>query len=423
METVPRPIRLATLKLAVGQAVASASIPLNATLGAVVAGHLAHSTALSGTAVGIAMLAGILSLAVAPRIGDRVGRRPLLGVGFALLGSGAAIDGVAVAVGSYALFVAGTIVFGLGAAMAQLCRSAAADLYPIALRGKGVGAVASAGAFGAVAGPLLSAGAAAAGVAVGIERSVTPWFVLPVTCAIAAALVLSIRPDPKEVATQIATYFPDEPPPPPDRPRPRAVLLGLAPVRRAIAAASLCHGAMVGVMGVTAVALEQQGVSGSGTALLMSAHFIGMFALAVPIGAVADRYGRRRVICGGAVICAVGAIGTGLTIGTPFLPVFFFLLGFGWCGAFVGGTSAIADVTQPSERVRVVAVNDLGMNVGAGSAVLLAGHLLDAYGFATVGVVGMALATIAAVSTIGMGERTPGRYAASPPLLIEPETA
>ncbi len=417
----PATIRRATMKLAFGQAVASASIPLNATLGSIIVGHLSHSTALSGTAVGAAMLAGVLALIFAPRIGDDRGRRPLLITGFTLLGTGATIDGVAVIVGSYALFMVGCVVFGLGAAMAQLCRSSAADLYPVQLRGKGVGAVASAGAVGAVAGPLLATGAAAAGALGGIDRDVTPWFVLPLICAAAVFVILTLRPDPKEIASRIVDYFPDAAPPPPlEPPRPRAELLSLPPARKAIRAASLCHGAMVGVMGVTAVALNKAGDGSATIALLMSAHFIGMFALAVPIGGLADRFGRQRTILVGACVCGVGAIGTALSISSPLLPFFFFLLGLGWCGAFVAGTSMIADVTRPNERVRVVAVNDLGMNLTAGVAVLAAGPLLASVGFTTVGICGAVLASIAAVGMLGLREEKPGTYTSTAPAKSDP---
>jgi len=47
--------------------------------------------------------------------------------------------------------------------------------------------------------------------------------------------------------------------------------------------------------------------------LLMAAHFVGMFALAYPVGMLADRIGRRRTSLLGLGACAVGAFGTAAT--------------------------------------------------------------------------------------------------------------
>jgi len=88
----------------------------------------------------------------------------------------------------------------------------------------------------------------------------------------------------------------------------------------------------------------------------MSAHFIGMFAFAAPIGLAADRYGRRAVILVGAVVCATGAITTPLTVGSVLVAPCFLLLGLGWCGSFVAGTTILADVARADERGRLVTI-------------------------------------------------------------------
>ena len=51
---------------------------------------------------------------------------------------------------------------------------------------------------------------------------------------------------------------------------------------------------MVGVMAITAVELGDEGWADWQVQLLMAAHFVGMFALAYPVGMLADRIGRRR---------------------------------------------------------------------------------------------------------------------------------
>src|SRR6478736_6321617 len=141
-------------------------------------------------------------------VSDRHGRRPALAGGFTLLALGAGVIGVAVAVGSYALLMAGAIVFGLGAQPALMGRAAAADLYPSALRARGVGLVASAGVFGAISGPLLASGAVALGPLVGAGSHAPPWLAAIPTCLVAAAVIWSIRPDPKAVAADLGAWWP-----------------------------------------------------------------------------------------------------------------------------------------------------------------------------------------------------------------------
>ena len=51
---------------------------------------------------------------------------------------------------------------------------------------------------------------------------------------------------------------------------------------------------MVGVMAITSVELGDHGWADWQVQLLMAAHFVGMFALAYPVGLLADRIGRRR---------------------------------------------------------------------------------------------------------------------------------
>lgn len=387
LDDVPGELRRSTLRLTGAQVVVSATIPLNAAIGATEAVHLSHHAALSGTSVGFAMLASVGSLFVLGRVADRLGRRPVLAIGLSLLGLGCAITGVAVAIEAYALFVVGAIVFGLGSGPSMLCRAAAADLYPAALRGRGVGIVASGGAIGAAGGPLLAAAVEELGGTLGLRPTSIPFLTAPLGILIALALVLRMRSDPKAVASDLRRFYPMlpvEPPPPP--PRPRAVLAALPPARAAIVAAALAQAAMVGVMANTSPILRDDGWGAGGIGLLMAAHFIGMFALSVPVGRVADRIGRRSTIAWGVVICAIGAAGTVLFAHTLVIVPFFFLLGLGWSGTFVAGTSALADVTTASERGTLTSANDMLVYIAGGTASIGGGFVAAGLGFPALGI-------------------------------------
>lgn len=405
-------VRRSTVRLAFGQAVVSATIPLGATFGTIEARHLSHHVGLAGSVVAAQLLAGAAALVVAGRVSDRYGRRPALAGGFTLLALGAGVIGSAVAVGSYALLMAGAIVFGLGAQPALMGRAAAADLYPSALRARGVGLVASAGVFGAISGPLLASGAVALGPLVGVGAHAPPWLAAMPICLAAAAVIWSIRPDPKAVAADLEQWWPGmvDPPVAGLVARTRRELLALAPARRALLAAVAAQITMLGVMSVTAAELDRRGSGDVVINLLMSAHFVGMFAFAAPIGLAADRYGRRAVILVGAVVCAVGAVTTPLTVGSVLVAPCFLLLGLGWCGSFVAGTTILADVARADERGRLVSTNDLCVAAAGGVAALAAGPLLSSIGFVGVGIIAAGISLTGLLIGAGIPERAPGVY-------------
>lgn len=412
---VPRELVRATARLAGAQVFVSASLPLNATVGAVAAKELSGHEGLAGTSVGIAFLFSMMSLYVVTNVARNVGRKPVLLAGLALLGLGALISGLAIWAGSYALFVVGTAVFGSGQGPAVMGRAAAADLYPPMLRGRGVGTVATAGAIGAVVGPLIAIAAGGGASVLGIARDAGPFLAVPVLGLLALWLIASLHPDPRDVASDLRRWYralPAIPEPPP--PRPRAQLIRLPTARVAITATAAAQAAMVGVMSITAVELGDSGWSDWQVQLLMAAHFIGMFALAYPVGMLVDRVGRRRTSLLGVAVCGVGSFGSAVAGSSPLITPFFFLLGLGWACCFVAGTTMLADITSPRERGVLTASNDLIVAFFAAVSSLTAGALLSGAGFWSVGVVFGVLLVVAVPGLLRMQEPTVGTYTDPP---------
>jgi MFS family permease len=409
---IPRRISQWTLRLACGQAATSAAIPLNASVGAVATAELSHHASMAGTSVGVAMLSSVTALFVAGRVSDRHGRRPVLIGGLTLLTVGAILCAFAIFTSSYWLLVAGTIVFGCGQGPAMMHRAAAADLYPIEQRAHGVGLVASAGAIGSIIGPLLGSGLVLIAVAFGIKEAAAPWFLVPLTAIPAILLVRSITVDPRDVAQHLDEYFPGAPPEPEHgEPRSRRELLALRPARAAITSAALIQAAMVGVMGVTAVVLHRNGMSTAVVGLFISAHFLGMFGLAAPLGKLTDRMGRRRMVLAGVAVTGIGATGTSLLGSSVLILPFFFLLGLGWCASWVAGTTILADVTTPQERGRLTASNDQIVALCGATAVISAGFVLDRFGFPAVGLTLTALLVLGVIPMLRLKEPQIGVYA------------
>src|SRR3954449_2425699 len=226
---VPREIARSTLRLAGSQIFVSATIPLNATVGAVAAKDLSGHEGLAGLSVGLAFAFSMLSLFVVGSIASPLGRKPVVLAGLSLLCAGAFLCGLAIWAGSFALLVVGTAIFGCGQGPALLSRAAAADLYPPMLRGRGVGTVATAGAIGAVVGPLLAIAAGGGAGELGIVRSAGPFLAVPLLGIVAVWLIARMHPDPREVASDLTRWYrklPALPEPPPPRPRGELIRLG-----------------------------------------------------------------------------------------------------------------------------------------------------------------------------------------------------
>ena len=180
-----------------------------------------------------------------------------------------------------------------------------------------------------------------------------------------------IRATSRPISRRWYRNLPPIPEPPP--PRPRAQLLRLGPARAAITATALAQAAMVGVMSITSVELGDHGWADWQVQLLMAAHFVGMFALAYPVGPAGRPHrppphepARPRPSARSARSARP------LTGASPLITPFFFLLGLGWAGCFVAGTSILADITSPRERGVLTASNDLIVAVLRGRGVALA---------------------------------------------------
>ena len=213
------------------------------------------------------------------------------------------------------------------------------------------------------------------------------------------------------MASDLRRWYPKiEPIPEPPPPRPRNRLVRLGPAKAAIAATGLVQAAMVGVMSITSVELGDNGWADWQVQLLMSAHFVGMFALAYPVGLLVDRLGRRRTSLLGIAVCGVGAFGCAVAGATPLITPFFFLLGLGWSGCFVAGTSVMADITSPAERGVLTATNDLIVAGCAAVASLSAGGILSGAGYWAVGALFGSLLLLAVPGLLRLQEPTVGTY-------------
>jgi MFS family permease len=306
---------------------------------------------------GLPSAAGVLGTALgalmAGRLTARHGRRHALltGYGSATLGALIALTGGIA--GSLTVLLIGQMMLGLGNGAAQLSRYLAADLYPDSRKGFALSSVIWAGTVGALTGPLLIAPTAHVATTLGLPQLTGPILFAAIAAGCAALATLLLPAEETVVSTRVKAAVPWQ------------------AIRLPVVAMVAAQVTMVAVMTMTPPQLHHLGHSLDVVGWILSAHIIGMFALAPLSGRFADRFGGRVTIACGMVVLVVS---TGLAVAWPTshtsgLPISLFLLGYGWNLMFVGGSSILSRVLPAGSQGSIDAViwgSSVFASVGAG---------------------------------------------------------
>ncbi|QXV56687.1 MFS transporter [Amycolatopsis sp. TNS106] len=324
----------------------------------------------------------------------RYGRRLVLVLMYGAAVAGALISFAGVLGGSVLALVAGMPLIGFGNSGAQLSRYTAADLSPEHRKGFALSTMVWAGTVGAVAGPALIAPAAARAEAADLPALSGP---IAAGALVVAIAVIAVATLPRGLTA------PAEGVPRRERMSVRNPVI-LGPLV-AMVGAQL---AMVAVMTMTPVQLHQHGQGLDVVGWVLSAHLVGMFALAPLSGWIADRWGGRAAIFGGIGTLTVAAV---TAIGAPDshhvgIPVAMFLLGYGWNLVFVGGSSMLSRDLPPAQRTRAQGTVDAFVWGTSAAASLLAGQLFGLGGYVLVAVAG-GLCALVPLAVIGRRTAVP----------------
>jgi MFS family permease len=280
-------------------------------------GGLPPTAGVAGTGLGAIVLSRVMS---------RYDRRAGLLAGYATALAGAVLAIAAVASPRIWLLVLGMVLLGLGNAGAQLSRYAAADLYPPDRRGTAIGSLIWAGAVGAVGGPLLLMPAQRAAAALGWTPMTGP-FVLAALATVGALLGSLAAPRARHTSAPAADRTP---------------VFRSASVRSAAATMVTAQVVMVAVMTAAPLSMHEHGHDLAAIGTMLSAHTLGMFALAPLSGRLVDRVGSRAVMVAGLAALAGSAAFVATSPDGFSLIAALFLLGYGWNLSIVGGSGALA---------------------------------------------------------------------------------
>jgi MFS family permease len=335
-----------------------------------------NAAVVAGTAFG-ALYLGVL-------IGKK-GQRSSLIIVYTLAVLGGLLGFLGGIMSSLTILLPGLVLVGIGNGAAGLVRYTAAELYPANRKAFALSIIVWAGTIGAIAGPALLAPAAASARFIGApEYSGAIGFAALLS---AIALIAS--------TTMPRAAFPAEGP---KRP-PLTLARVLTALRRRevfvpLVSMTAAHMTMVAVMTMTPLQLHRQGHGLDVVGYVLSAHMIGMFALAPLSGKIADRLGGRLTIIAGVGVLVVAAVTVvaAPTAHTTGLPLALFLLGYGWNLVFVGSSALLSRDLADDERTQLQGVIDALVWSASGLGGIIAGGLFGIGGYALVAVIAAVLA-------------------------------
>ncbi|MEV1144268.1 MFS transporter, partial [Micromonospora sp. NPDC049799] len=180
----------------------------------------------------------------------------------------------------------------------------------------------------------------------------------------------------------------------------------LPAARLGIAAVAVGHVVMVAVMSMTPVRLgESHGDADvlRVVGIVLSLHIAGMYALSPVVGWLTDRLGRRPVILGGVgLLLAACAVAGTAGHDTPLLSLGLVLLGLGWSGTMVAGSTLLSEAVPAAIRPSVQGLSDLTMGLAGAGAAAASGFVMRAAGYPVLTL----LAAIAVVPLVALALRS-----------------
>ncbi|SCL57657.1 MFS transporter [Micromonospora chersina] len=404
-----RTVRLLFLTQIIGGIGVTIGISVGALLAARVAGTALAGVAQSAGVVGAALLAVPVTRIMAAR-----GRRPGLVTAYLVGAVGGVLVVVSTVLHLVPLLFLGMLLFGGGTAANLQARYTAVDLAEPARRGRQLSLVVWATTIGAVAAPNFAALADATTRGWGLPALAGPFAFSAAAFVLAAAvLAVLLRPDPLLTARRLAAESPADPGAAPGSSARRrggmvaawGTVRDRPAARLGIAAVAVGHLVMVAVMSMTPVRLGESHSDADVlrvVGIVLSLHIAGMYALSPLVGWLTDRLGRRPVILGGvALLLAACAVAGTAGHHTPLLSVGLALLGLGWSGTMVAGSTLLSESVPTADRPGVQGLSDLVMGLAGAGAAAASGFVMRAAGYPTLTL----LAAIAVVPLVALALR------------------
>ena len=397
-DPTPALIRRNTIYLALAQMFVGTGTLFTGSMGPLMIESLLGSPLLVGLSTAVVAGSRFIASYSFGLVTDRFGRRSGLFLGLGLGLAGALVIGTAMQARWFPGVITGMVIFSMGMNGVQQLRLAAAEMYPPSRRAVIIGFMLTGSLVGVVMAPLTISLTFSFAPLLGLGDLAMPWFIFPALIVPALVLVTRVRPDPREIAADLTRYFPSYVPPvsqvatdgAPFGPREF-----FADAQRRIAAVTMlfAQATMSMAMITVPIQLHHHGLELPAVALSISIHVGGMFGPSIPMGKLADRFGRGPVLIAGAFIEAIGAGITTFTSDHASITFGVFLVGVGWCAANVASSAMVIDSAPAHARGRAVGLLDT-FTVAGLFLPLSVGVLISVWGLQLAGSVAMVLAIL-----------------------------
>jgi MFS family permease len=390
----PRISRRITTTLFASQSLARAAFLACGTVSALVGIQLGGDAAWAGVPSAVLLLAGAFAALAVGVTTDRIGRRKGLALGFGVGVVGMGVAAGAIVADTLPLFLGGLVLMGVASAAVQLGRFAVAEVHPPERRGRAISNVVIGGAIGSVVGPLIVGASGQWAERAGVNELAGPYLAaLIILAAAALAILIWLRPDPRDVGRKMAEKHPE---PTLHQGPARSIyqILHTPATAVAVLAMGLSQMVMVMVMVTTSPYMMMHQYDLTDISLVIAAHTFGMFAFSFLSGRLTDRWGRGWVILSGAGLLVLACTLVPISSGVLPLSVALFLLGLGWNFCYVGGSTLLADQLSPAERARTQGANDLLIGLATAAASLGSGLVFAMTSYTVIGIVGLVLSLV-----------------------------
>ena len=388
--------------LALCQGLFTCAIAIDLTLTALTGYELAPNKALATLPFALITVAGAVVTWFAAFLMQRYGRR----FGFVLGALAGTVGGVisvwSVFHGQFWFFCLGTTGVGVFQAFAQYYRLAAADAVAPAFKSRAVSTVLAGGVIAAVLGPALAAW----------SKDLFP------TALFAGAYLMVALLGMVSVLVLLLLYR-DHAPDTHNHSAAEAAALSAVPrstaeiARQPVFLAALANnvvGSMVMMFLMTAAPLAAVGChySINDGANIIQWHLVGMYAPSFFAAGLIKRYGLGPIALTGAALTLACVVIAMVSTSLPGFYVALLCLGVGWNFMFVTGTSLLAQSCLPAERARTQGLSEFLRYAATAMATLIAGPLLERYGWSALNLAMLPLLLVAALlSLYWMKNRAP----------------
>lgn len=384
------------LIVCISQIFGGAGLAAGVTVGALLAGQMLGSEAVTGLPAALFTLGSAIAAFIVGRISQRFGRRIGLTAGFITGGIGAIGVVIAAITNNIYILLPSLLIYGAGTATNLQARYAGTDLANKHQRATAISIAMVSTTFGAVAGPSLVGVMGNFATSIGVPALAGP-FILSAVAFILAGLVLFVllRPDPLLIARMIESYKQENNAMKESRTdtnqinNKRGIMVGASIM-------VLTQIVMVAIMTMTPIHMKHHGHNLSDVGLVIGFHIGSMYLPSLVTGILVDKIGRTAMsIASGITLLLAGVLAaTAPSDSMVFLIIALSLLGLGWNFGLISGTAQIIDSTDSSTRAKTQGMMDVFVALAGASGGAMSGMVVAHSSYATLALTGGTLSLL-----------------------------